>query len=113
MTDTEPEHIFKSTEAKRRANKKYYENNKDKVKEINNAWKQNNADMFKMIMKKQYEKNKEVLLRKKKEYIKNHMEAYIEYQAKYRERQRIKKQGLGSEFNLNIENFDTPLMVVA
>lgn len=50
--------------------KKYYENNKDKIRNRFNIW---------------YEKNKEREIEKKREYYRNHKESLSEYSRKYRE----------------------------
>ena len=54
--------------------KKYRENNKEKILQINKEYNKNNKEIISQKYKEYYEKNKEILLQKQNEYYENNKE---------------------------------------
>lgn len=97
-------------EAKRLANKKYRENNKEKIKNKNIKYITGNKEKIKEISKKYYEKNKiliksrynktkELKRQEKLEYAKEYRKNNPNYQKEYyqKNKEKIKKQNIENE----------------
>ena len=71
-------------------NKKYYEENKDKMKQYNKVYREQNKDKLIMKDKKYYEENKEKIALRDKYYRENNKEKIAQHKKKYREENKEK-----------------------
>ena len=71
------------TEYKKKYNKSYREQNKEKLKEMNKEWREKNKEIIKEQRKEQYQNNRDEILLRQKEYYKNNKELVLKYHHKY------------------------------
>ena len=79
---------------KRKYDEKYYEKNKDRLKEYGKEYYKNNKDEINTKYKEYYQKNKEEILKKGKEWRDNNVRKVMEIKSKYYEKNKdeIKEQ---------------------
>ena len=82
-------------------NKKYYEENKEKILERSKKYGEENKEYIKEYKKKYYEENKEKILERSKKYGEENKENIKEYQKKYRE----ENKEYNKEYMKEYENF--------
>lgn len=64
--------------------KKYREEHKDEIKELNKKYYEENKDKIQMKVKQYYEANKETILEKQKQYVNEHSDKTKEYHKHYK-----------------------------
>ena len=74
-----------------RSTKEYYENNKEKIKEIQKEYYKNNKEQIKERDKKYYENNKEKIYEIQREYYKNNEEKIKQLKKEYYNSKKNKK----------------------
>jgi hypothetical protein len=88
-------------EKKKLADKKYYENNKEKILFKIKEYRLNNLDKIKLTNKNYYENNKEKINKKKKQYYLNNLDKIKKYYKKYVYLNKDKINKYKNEWKLN------------
>jgi len=88
-------------EKKKIADKKYYENNKEKILLKIKEYRLNNLDKIKLTNKNYYENNKEKINKKKKQYYLNNLDKIKKYYKKYVYLNKDKINKYKNEWKLN------------
>lgn len=71
-------------------NKQYKEDNKDKIKEVNKKYYEDNKDKLKELNKQYYQDNKDKIKEQKKQYYEDNKDKIKEHQKQYREQNKYK-----------------------
>jgi hypothetical protein len=79
-------------------NKKYYENNPDKIKEYKKEYREQNADKIKEYLKEWRENNHDKIKENKKKYREQNADKLKEYQKEWRENNADKRKEYGKEW---------------